>query len=395
MSLKPFDPSELRDDQDEQGADLRQGATSMHKYDTVTMKKTVAQKHPRRTRFAAVVGAVVAVALVLVVAVVVVVNFRAASDQQDEGGAISVSIPANYGAGDIAQLLQQSGVITSTTDFMNAVQAAGNVDSSLKAGAYSFERNMSYDDVIKQLVAGPNDTSKSLTIPEGLTVNQVAQRVQEALGISSDAFLAQAKASNYVATYQFLSGAYNDSLEGYLFPKTYTFGNEEVTADMVIRAMLDQFQAEIAAVSLGGATQGATTLSLSDVVILASLIERETAVADERPLVASVVYNRLNAGMALQIDAAINYALGKDDLLSTEDLQVDSPYNTYTNLGLPLGPICSPSLASLQAAAGPAQTDYYYYVASPALDGTHTFCATEDEFWAARSAYNEAMGFAS
>ena len=393
MSLKPFDPSSLRDDQDDEGASLTQGATSMHRYDTVSMKKLVTETHPRRTRWAAIVVAVAAVALVAVVAVVVILNFSAAASQQDETGNIELTIPANYGAGDIAQLLQQSGVITSTTDFMNAVQAAGNVDSSLKAGAYSFERNMSYEDVIKQLVAGPNDASKTLTIPEGLTVTQVAQRVQDALGISSDDFLVQAKASNYVANYSFLSGAYNDSLEGYLFPKTYTFGGEDVTADMVIRAMLDQFQAEIGAVNLGGATQGATTLNLSQVVVLASLIERETAVADERPLVASVVYNRLNAGMYLQIDAAINYALGKDDLLSTEDLQVESPYNTYTNLGLPPGPICSPSLASLQAAAGPAQTDYYYYVAAPALDGTHTFCTTEDEFWAARDAYNQAMGF--
>ena len=393
MSLKPFDPRSLRDDQDDEGASLTQGATSMHKYDTVSMKKLVTETHPRRTRWAAIVGAVVAVVLVIVVAVVVVHNFRLAAGDQDQTGAIDVTIPANYGAGDISQLLQQAGVIQSTTEFMNAVQAAGNVDASLKAGAYRFERGMSYDDVIKQLVAGPNNAGQTLTIPEGLTVNQVAQRVQDTLGIPVDTFLAQAKASNYVGTYSFLASAYNDSLEGYLFPKTYSFGEGEVTADTVIRAMLDQFQAEIAQVSLGGATQGATTLDLSQVVVLASLIERETAVADERPLVASVVYNRLNAEMLLQIDATVNYALGKDDLLSTADLEVDSPYNTYKNLGLPPGPICSPSLASLQAAAGPAQTGYYYYVAAPALDGTHVFCETEDEFIQARDAYNRAMGF--
>lgn len=392
MSLKPFDPRELRDDEGEDGSSLTQGATSMHKYDTVTMKKTVAETHPRRSRFAAIVASVVAVVALVVVVAVVATNILGSSEEQDQTGPIEVTIPASYGAGDIAQLLRQAGVIESTTSFMNAVQAAGNVDSSLKAGAYSFERGMSYEDVIQQLIDGPNAATTTLTIPEGYTVTQVAQRVQEVLGIASEDFLAQAKASNYVNVYSFLSEAYNDSLEGYLFPKTYTF-TDDATADTVIRAMLDQFQSEIAQVSLGGATQGNVTLNLSQVVVLASLIERETAVADERALVSSVVYNRLNAGMPLQIDATINYALGKDDLLSLEDLQVDSPYNTYTNLGLPPGPICSPSLASLQAAAAPAETGYYYYVASSALDGTHVFCATEEEFTAARDAYNQAMGF--
>ena len=272
------------------------------------------------------------------------------------------------------------------------MQSAGDASSSLKAGAYEFERGMSYEQVINQLVAGPN-AGVTLTIPEGFTLNQIAQRVQETLGISVDDFMAQAKASNYVTDYPFLSGAYNDSLEGYLFPLTYTF-EEGVNADTVIRAMLTQFQTQTASLDLSTASKGGVTLNLSQVVVLASLIERETAVPSERPLVSAVVYNRIAAGMYLQIDAAINYAIGEDRLLTNDDLAVDSPYNTYTNLGLPPGPICSPSLSALQAAAAPdQQAAYLYYVASPALDGTHTFCTTEDEFWTAFNAYNEAMGF--
>lgn len=393
MSLKPIDPSQLRDE--EQGGDpaFSQGATSMNKYGSPASAhaahRSVSSGRARLIGIAAMVGVVVVVAVAVILAMR---NISATTFEEPESSVISVTIPNAYGAGDIAQLLQQAGVIESTTEFLNTMQSAGDASSSLKAGAYEFERGMSYEQVINQLVAGPN-AGVTLTIPEGFTLNQIAQRVQETLGISVDDFMAQAKASNYVTDYPFLSGAYNDSLEGYLFPLTYTF-EEGVSADTVIRAMLTQFQTQTASLDLSTASKGGVTLNLSQVVVLASLIERETAVPSERALVSAVVYNRISAGMYLQIDAAINYAIGEDRLLTNDDLTVDSPYNTYTNLGLPPGPICSPSLAALQAAAAPDQdAAYLYYVASPALDGTHTFCNTEDEFWAAFNAYNEVMGF--
>lgn len=156
--------------------------------------------------------------------------------------------------------------------------------------------------------------------------------------------------------------------------------------------MLDEFKSVTSTLDFSTATQGDTALSEYQVIVMASMIEKETAQSSERPLIASVMYNRLNIGMYLQIDATVNYALGKYDLLTEADLAVDSPYNTYLYQGLPVGPICSPSLDSIKAAAAPATTDYIYYVASSALDGTHVFCATEEEFAQARDAYNQAMG---
>ena len=241
------------------------------------------------------------------------------------------------------------------------------------------------------LVAGTAASGVSITIPEGFTVAQTAQRFADTFGFSYDDFMAQAKASNYVGEFTFLNGAYNNSLEGFLFPKTYTF-EDEVTPDIAIRTMLKQFQVETAGIDWSHVGQGNTVLSEYQVVCMASLIERETAVDAERPNVASVIYNRLNAGWYLQIDAAIAYALNKADLLTYADLEVDSPYNTYTNLGLIPGPICSPSLSSINAVINAAQTDYYFYVASAALDGTHVFCTNEDEFNEARNEYNAAAG---
>lgn len=305
---------------------------------------------------------------------------------------VTLTIPNGYGSGDIAQLLRDKGVIANTTDFIKAVQQHG-AGSSLKAGTYTFDAGMTNAQIVEELVAGPESSGVNVLIPEGFTVAQTAQRLSDALNFSYDEFMAQAKASYYVADYPFLSGAYNDSLEGFLFPKTYNFA-EGVGVDTVVRAMLDQYQRETANLDWSLATQGETALNQYQVVTMASLIERETAQESERPIVASVMFNRLNVGMQLQIDAAIAYALNKSDLLTWDDLQVESEYNTYTHYGLTPGPICSPSLSSIQAVLNAEVTDYYFYVASPALDGTHVFCTTYEEFEEAVADYNVAAGIA-
>lgn len=303
---------------------------------------------------------------------------------------VVIVIPAGYGAGDIAQLLQAKDVISSTTAFIQAVSAQG-ADNALKAGTYTFKTGLDCAEVVDALVLGPQASGLQVTIPEGLTVAQTMERVASILHVSYDELMAQAKASNYVAEFPFLEGAYADSLEGFLYPETYFF-EETASADTVIRVMLNQFQVATSQLDWSLATQGGTSLTRYQVVVMASLIERETAVPDERPLVASVMFNRLNAGMMLQIDATIAYALNKTGLITYEDLLVDSPYNTYMSFGLCPGPICSPSLSSIEAVLGAAQTTYYYYVAAPALDGSHTFCSTSAEFDVAKAAYNQAMG---
>ena len=236
-------------------------------------------------------------------------------------------------------------------------------------------------------MAGSNIEFVKLTIPEGLTVKQTAQAVASTFDISADEFIAQAKASNYVAKFPFLEGAYNDSLEGFLYPKTYEFDPEEPpTADDIIRTMLNQFVSETQGLNL---EKGAHGLNMHEILSMASLIERETAQPDERPLVASVIYNRLDIDMYLQIDAAIVYVLDSGNRgLTYEDLKVDSPYNVYQNKGLVPGPICSPTISSIEAAMNPADTDYLYYVVN-SREGTHAFSNNEEQFLRDKEAYIE------
>ena len=394
MSLKPIDPRSLRDP-NAGDTGFTHGATSMNKYDAPAARDAKEAPQDPRRRLIFLVVAIVAVVAVAVTCAVVFTRLSSQGQTPQPGDVVDVTIPDGYGAGDIAQLLRQAGAITSTTDFLSAAQAVGATDQ-LKAGTYHFTAGTDLSSIVSQLVAGPTDRGTALTIPEGLTVAQTAQRVQDTLGISTDTFMNQAKASNYVTDYPFLANAYDDSLEGYLFPKTYNFP-QGVQADTVIRTMLSQYQTEIskAGIDFANAKQGNVTLDQRQVIILASLIERETSVASERPMISSVIYNRLNSGSwPLQIDATIAYALGKTGLITEADISAaaDSPYSTYANTGLPAGPICSPSIESIKAAAQPATTSYYYYVASDALDGTHVFCSTEAEFWDAYNKYNAAMG---
>lgn len=309
------------------------------------------------------------------------------------GQEVTVEIPEGSSTRAIATILKDKGVITSTNDFINAVTEQ-DVSSDLKPGTYTFVTGMDHDELITLLIAGPLATSvgNKLTIPEGYTLEQTAAAVESATGIPAAEFSALAhSADSYVADYQFLEGAYDNSMEGFLYPKTYDIPFD-ADADYVIRVLLDQFSKETEGLDLTYA--GENGITLYDVVTIASLIERETHVDTERTLVSSVIYNRLAQPMNLQIDASIVYALGPDydgHALLESDLQVDSPYNTYTNSGLPPGPICSPRLDSLVAAANPDQTDYLYYVMT-STEGTHTFCVTYDEFLEAKAVYKEVFG---
>lgn len=393
MSLQPFDPSSLKDNAST-GPGIANNAQPMERIKTSYSDEATRKRHAPHKGTPLKVAFIGLVCFFAVVVVIVVVNASQCSEKiaviEQEQAETTVDIPNGYGTGDISRLLRDEGVIASTTAFIQAVAAQG-AEGALQAGTYTFMKGMTYEQIVSMLVAGTAASGVSITIPEGFTVAQTAQRFADTFGFSYDDFMAQAKASNYVGEFTFLNGAYNNSLEGFLFPKTYTF-EDEVTPDIAIRTMLKQFQVETAGIDWSHVGQGGTVLSEYQVVCMASLIERETAVEAERPNVASVIYNRLNAGWYLQIDAAIAYALNKADLLTYADLEVDSPYNTYTNLGLIPGPICSPSLSSINAVINAAQTDYYFYVASAALDGTHVFCTNEDEFNEARNEYNAAAG---
>jgi UPF0755 protein len=262
------------------------------------------------------------------------------------------------------------------------------IDGELRPGVYDLVTGMGYDDVVETLLAGPPVAYTTVTIPEGFTVEQIAERVSTEAGISAEeiAELGLSGASAFQEAYPFVSDGYQGSLEGYLFPDTYRIA-EGSTARDVIALMLDQFAEEFATLDLAYPDEAG--LTPHQVVTLASMVEREARLADERPIVASVIYNRLARGMRLEIDATIEYVIKENrPRLLNKDLEVDSPYNTYKYDGLPPGPIASPGLASLEAAADPAETGYLYYVLTSA-DGAHTFTETYEEFLEAKEKSRE------
>lgn len=307
----------------------------------------------------------------------------------EAGQPVVVEVPEGAGTAQIARLLASAGVVENAQMFRLRARLDG-IDGQLKPGTYELATRMPYDELVKRLLAGPPMAFIDVTIPEGFTVDQIAARLEDKAGIPSDEFLAIAKndAARYAQERPYLRDVKNGSLEGYLFPKTYRV-TESMTAADVIELMLDQFDAEIAKVDLAYAES--KNLTLHDVVIIASMIEREARLAQERPLVSSVIYNRLKKRMKLEIDATIEYVLpGNRPRLLNKHLQIDSPYNTYRYPGLPIGPISNPGLASLKAAAEPADTQYLYYVLT-GTDGSHTFARTYEEFQRAKAKSKEVL----
>ena len=320
-----------------------------------------------------IIGTVVAVVVLSVVAAFAVPAVKGLLGGEDAsvtaGQQVTVTIPDGASGDTIASILSENHIVENPKDYYAAVKKL-NADMSLQPGTYSFTTQMDATKVVQQLIEGPNAGSDALTVPEGLTVDQVADRVAQAYGsISKDDFLNQAKASNYVNDYPFLKGVANDSLEGFLFPKTYSLGKKP-SADDVIRAMLDQFNTEYKSLDFAGCEakikeRYGVGMSDYDIINLASIVEREGLNAEQRAHVASVFYNRLAGKLDglryLNSDATMMYVTGGE--VTAADLQSDSPYNTYKHEGLPPTPICSPSLEALKATLEPTDSDdLYFYI---------------------------------
>ena len=309
------------------------------------------------------------------------------SEDYPAGEQVIVTVPDGAGGSQIAQLLIENHVISDETSFYQEIQKQ-NADASMKSGTYQFITGATPSEVVRQLVSGPNATEYQLKLAEGLTVSKTAASVEEQLGISADEFLEQAKASNYVDEYEFLDNVSDDSLEGYLYAKTYDLGGKDMTADTVIRAMLDQFRAEVDTLDMSAARDSlreryGIEISNYGLLKVASIIEKEAVTEEDRPLVASVIYNRLSIGMAIQSDATMMYVTGGE--VTADDLQTDSPYNTYQYAGLTPTPICSPSIESIKAAMEPADTNYYYFFIN---ENVHQFSESYEEH---QQAINESL----
>jgi len=308
------------------------------------------------------------------------------SDEQ-----VQVKIPKGASVSEVGDLLIDKGVIddpilpvSGSTMFQIRVTLAGK-RSELYAGSFTLNKGMSYGDAIDALSTPPAKRTTTVTIPEGYTRSQAAQIVEED-GVPGS-YTKKTVKSKYLDPADY-GGKSAESLEGFLFPNTYELKPKAPVADLV-ELQLKDFKKQIKKVDMKYAKS--KNLTVFDVLIIASMIEDEAGVPKQRKQVAAVIYNRLKEGMPLGIDATIRFHTGNYTKPLTEsELSEDSPYNTRENVGLPPGPINSPGLAAIQAAAHPAKSDYIFYVNKPNTCGELSFSSTEEQFEADVAAYNEA-----
>jgi UPF0755 protein len=289
---------------------------------------------------------------------------------------VEVVVPRGATAADIGILLEEAGVIRSPLAFRLMASFRGT-GSNIKAGVYPMRTNMPLDEVFLLMENGPEDRTPTvtLTIPEGFRVEQVAERIAEELGLRRLEFIGAATSGGFDLPPYLPDGA--KTVEGFLFPETYEI-RTSAEAEDVIAIQLEQFRR----VADGLPWERAEALGVSpyEIVIIASMIEEEARVPEDRSKIAAVIYNRLARGMHLEIDATVLYALPRHkERLTFDDLEYPSPYNTYLHAGLPPTPIASPGLASLEAALQPADADYLYYVVIDE-DGQHAFTSSYEEF---------------
>ncbi len=283
-----------------------------------------------------------------------------------------VTIEPGSSTRTIGQTLIASGVVRDDLTLRAALWRTG-VARSLKAGEYRFDRPMTPTEVVEKIGRG-DVYERRVTFPEGLTFADMALIYEQHGYGTAAAFLEAARDATPIHN---VDPDARD-LEGYLFPETYSLRRDS-TAPMLVHTMVARFE-QLFTTDM---QQAAETHGLTprQVVTLASLVEKETAVDAERPIVAAVYLNRLKIGMGMQCDPTVIYALQKagryNGNLTRENLQFDSPYNTYRYAGLPPGPIANPGLASLKAAVAPAEVDYLYFVSRN--DGSHVFARTLDE----------------
>ena len=334
--------------------------------------------------------------VILLVIVLLFLNAFFQPFHGDGHGRVVVDIPKGSSVGEVGDLLEKKGVISDgllisgSTLFQARVTLAGK-RSELFAGKFTLEKDMSYGDAIDALSEEPKARQQvkpgvvTVTIPEGQSRPITAKLVKED-GIKGN-YLKATKKSKILNPAKY-GGKGAKNLEGFLFPDTWELKTKQPVSDLVELQLLD-FKKKIKKVNMKYANS--KNLTIYDVVTIASMIEREAGVPKQRKLVASVIYNRLHDGMTLGIDSTIRFATGNyEKPLTQSELESESPYNTRTHAGLPPGPINSPGLAALNAAAHPAKTDFLFYVNNPNSCDELTFAKTEEEFLADAAKYEKA-----
>jgi len=302
------------------------------------------------------------------------------SPASDDSTPLLFTISPGETAATIGIRLERQGLIRDAGLFRLLVRYRG-VDAQLEAGDYQLRPNMSLEEIVNALQHG-RPSEVAITIPEGWRTEEIAEMLEERELVRAEEFLRTVREGEFV--YDFLSGRPKEiSLEGYLFPDTYSIP-PDFDADQIIDMMLANFGRRFTPEMRQEAARRG--MSIHEVLTIASLVEREARIPEERPIVASVYLNRLEAGWLLESDATAQYALGyqegtgqwwKSPISLEEMTQIDSPHNTYLYPGLPPGPICNPGLASIQAVINPAETNYMFLYHKG--DGSHAFAESYEQ----------------
>ena len=342
---------------------------------------SVPRRHGHRRR------RIVALALIaLLVAVIVVLAVLLFQPFHGHGqGTVRVRIPPGAGADQIGDLLAQAGVVDSGFFFSLRARLSGD-RSKLREGTYTLRRDMSYAEALDRLTTPPAAAPVvDVTLPEGPSRREIAPRVRAA-GVRGS-YLEASRRSSRLSPRDYGAPRSTSTLEGFLFPATYELRRRSATARQLVARQVAAFKDAFARVDLRRARR--RNLTRYDVLIIASMIEREVLVPRERRLIAGVIYNRLSQGIPLGIDATIRYARNNwSRPLRQSELESGSAYNTRTRRGLPPTPIGNPGLAAMRAAADPASTKAIYYVVKPCGKGAHSFSSTKAQFDRDVAAYN-------
>ena len=323
----------------------------------------------RRRRGVLVMGALLALVGVVVFQALQWSAARERKAAVPPGQEVTITVASGQSSVQIGRSLRDAGVIDSVNRFRDTAEERG-LDSLLKPGTYKLVTGMGIDAVLEILAKGPS-TGVPFTIPEGYTVAQIVDKIVATEQFSKAELEKALKSKELIVPYR-PKGV--TSLEGLLFPDTYGIEDDD-TAESVLQEMLTQLEVVLSRYQLSTAPQ---KLSPYQVLIVASMIEREAKVAADRPKIAAVIYNRLAAGRKLEVDATVQYAVGRTRL-TARDLQSSSPYNTYVHVGLPPTPIAAPGEAAIRAALQPADGDWTYYVLA-SKDGEHAFTNSYQEF---------------
>jgi uncharacterized YceG family protein len=326
--------------------------------------------------------------LILALAAVAVFAFMLYQPFHGKGyDAVVVKIPPGSSAEDIGELLSSKDVVESS--FFFALRARVDGDrGKLQAGTYTLKRSMPYKDALAALTQAPKAAPTiDITLPEGPSRRELAPRVKAA-GVRGS-YVDASASSKVLKPRSYGAPKGTKSLEGFLFPDTYQLRSRTATAKTLVNLQLRQFKSEFAKVDLKRARR--KHLSRYDVLIIASMIEREAQVSKDRRLISAVIYNRLQKGIPLGIDATLRYRLNNwSKALRESELNINSDFNTRRRIGLPPTPIGNPGLASIQAAADPANAKYLFYVVKPCGNGAHAFSTTDAQFQKDVAAYNRA-----